>query len=185
VKLLLSIAVALFFIALLVGCDRKKNITADPTKPIEVSLAAINTGNGLQPLNSADGRNATATIGGSPCRACKLNPHGHAYIYFTIDPKLKSPQGAPRNGKIQVEYFDSAPGQLHMQYDGSNLHDDGQGAYSASSSVEKLTGDQTWKTATFPFHDAVFKNRQNAHADFRIESKQAPLYLRKVTLLPN
>jgi hypothetical protein len=179
------IVIAIFLLAAscLLSCDRQKKITADPAKPLQVSLAAVNTGNGLQPLNSGDGRTTPATIAGSPCRTAKSNPRGHAYIYFAIDAKLKSPQGAPRNGKIQIEYFDVAPGELRMQYDGPNQADDGHGAYSGSGHVETMTGDQSWKTATFPFHDAIFKNRQNAHADFRLEAKQAPLYLRKVTLL--
>jgi len=182
----LLLTITLLLASLLLGCDRQeKKITADPAKPLEVSLSAVNTGNGLQPLSGADGRTTAIVVAGSPCRSCKLNPTGHAYIYFTIDPKLKSPQGALRNGKIQVEYYDSGVGELHMQYDGSNFGDDGHGAYSGSDTVVKLTGDQTWKTAAFPFHDAQFQNRQNGHADFRIESKQTPLSVKKVTLLHN
>src|SRR5438874_11779080 len=100
---LIFIGVPLLAVGLLVGCDReRKKIGADPTKTVEVSLGSVNAGNGLQPLATADGRTAAVNIGGSDCRTCKIGAGGHAYIYFAVDPIIKSPD--LKNGKVVVEY---------------------------------------------------------------------------------
>jgi hypothetical protein len=178
---LISIGVFLLAAGLVAGCEKEKKIGTDPTKTVEVSLASVNTGNGLQPLASADGRTAAASVGGSACRTAKSTTGVHAYFYFAVDPKIKSPD--LKNGKMVVEYFDSGKGELRMQYDGSNTRDDGRGAYTGSGVVEKMSGELVWKTAIFPFHDAVFKNRQNGRADFRIEALRTTLSVRKLTLV--
>src|SRR5438477_8355423 len=102
---LILIWVSLLAAGLLIGCDREKKaapVGANPTKPIEVSLGSVNTGNGLRSLISPDGRAALANVGGSDCRSSKSGVGGHAYCYFAIDPKIKSTEGGFKNGKVRV-----------------------------------------------------------------------------------
>jgi hypothetical protein len=166
---------------LLAGCKKGEAAGADPKRAVEISLGSQSKGNGVQLMVSGDGRTVVENVGGSACRSCRSGKGGHAYIYFAIDPKIKGPE--MKNGKVVVEYFDSGPGELRMQYDGSKTGDDGHGAYSGSGVVEKMTGSLVWKTAAFPFRDAVFKNRQNGRADLRVEAMKADLSVRKVTVV--
>jgi hypothetical protein len=166
---------------LFTGCKKKEVVGADATKAVEISLGKESRGIGIQLMASGDGRTSVGNVGGSACRSCKSGKGGHAFIYFAVDPKVKG--AGMKNGKVVVEYFDSGPGELRMQYDGSIKQDDGHGAYSGSGVVEKMSGALAWKTATFPFRNAVFKNRQNGRADFRIEAMKADLSIRKVTVV--
>src|ERR1051325_2723392 len=131
------IAVSILCVTVMIACERENKNAApnaaatQPAKSIEISLGTVNSGNGLRTLSGGDGRSAVANIGGSVCRSSKSNRGGHAYLYFAIDPRIKSPRdgGALRNGKVSIEYFDAGAGELRMQYDGSKVHDDGHGAY--------------------------------------------------------
>jgi hypothetical protein len=85
------------------------------------------------------------------------------------------------NATVEVEYFDAAPGQLGVEFDGSDASAPFNGAYSRTYNIG-LAGDKRWKTANFKLSAARFLNSQNAGADFRFTAEATEFGLRKVTL---
>lgn len=101
------------------------------------------------------------------------------YLYFQVDDSFKA-EGV-MNVTLEIEYFDAAPGQLGVEFDGSDPSAPFSGAYSRSER-RQLTGDQRWKAARFKLDAARLLNSQNAGADFRVVAEAAEFGLSKVTL---
>jgi len=104
---------------------------------------------------------------------------GAAYVYFRIDDSFKS--DGITSASVEVEYFDAVPGQLGVEFDGSDTSAPFNGAYSRTEKIP-LAGDKRWKSATFKLEAARFLNSQNGSADFRLTAEAAEFGVCKVTL---
>ncbi len=135
---------------------------------------------GLRLLTPEDGQALRQKVGerdawlGQPFRGA-----GGSYLYFRVDDSFK--QAGGMNATVEIEYFDGAPGTLHMEFDGSDLTAPFNGAYSPSSQMA-LKGEKQWNQASFDLTNAVFNNSQNGGADFRIVAQAHPFAVGKVIL---
>jgi hypothetical protein len=68
--------------------------------------------------------------------------------------------------------LDAAPGQLSVEFDGSDASAPFSGVYSRSEEIP-LAGNKRWKTASFNLDAARFLNSQNAGGDFRVVAEAA------------
>lgn len=144
----------------------------------QVVLGSINIEHGLSVLDTDDGQNDPATVGGSKCRVNRLDsdPPSHS-MYFDYDNaagKLKRPV------YVTVDYFDEGFGAFVIQYDSSDLTSPGRGAYK-NGAYELLLDSRKWRTVTFQLMDARFDGRQTSGADFRLFSA-GRLAIRKVSI---
>jgi len=102
------------------------------------------------------------------------------YVYFSVDESFKP--GDTMNTTVEIEYFDAAPGQLGVEFDGSDTSAPFNGAYSRTEKIP-LTGDKQWKKARFELNDARFLNSQNAGADFRAVAETSVFGLGRIIML--
>jgi outer membrane lipoprotein-sorting protein len=135
-------------------------------KSISIKLGPQNKENGLRQIENDDGVTAPAAISNKPGRTLQLPNRKNGYIYFGIDDSFKSNIG--QSAKVEVEYFDAAPGMLGLEFDGSDQTAPFSGAYSRSADNIKLNGTGEWKRARFTLDDPRFCNSQNRGADFRL-----------------
>lgn len=147
-------------------------VTAEPALPADqCGLTLIQPEDGqMRPGKAAD-RDAWF---GQPFRGA-----GGCYLYFKVDDSFK--QDALMNARLEVEYFDAAPGRLLVEYDGSDTSAPLNGAYTRSQSVA-LAGDKRWKNATLRLSAARFLNSQNGGADFRLTAETSQFAVGKLTL---
>jgi len=148
----------------------------------EISAAAgdAKADKGLSSVAAEDGQAAMREIQGRTGWFSKPFKGGAAaYLYFRVDDSFKT--DGLMSATVELEYFDAAPGQLGVEFDGSDTSAPFNGAYSSSATIP-LTGDLRWKMARFKLDRARFLNSQNAGADFRIVGAAAELGLAKVTL---
>jgi len=82
---------------------------------------------------------------------------------------------------MEIEYFDAAPGQLGVEFDGSDTSAPFNGAYSRTERIP-LTGDKQWNKARFELNGARFLNSQNAGADFRVVAEATEFGLSKIIM---
>jgi hypothetical protein len=129
-----------------------------------------------------DGRTVVEGMDGVTARKGILRPERSAiYYYFTLDPGFKSQD--LRRVQIEVEYFDAAPGTMGIHYDATDAERGSDQKYMEAKSVLVLRGSGRWQKAVFQTkNDAVFLNRQNGGADFRIWAKTPTLYVSRVTV---
>ena len=105
---------------------------------------------------------------------------GHSiFIYFRVHDSFKA--DGLMNATVEIEYFDAAPGQLRVEFDGNDASAPFHGAYTHSETIP-IAGDKRWKTATFKLNAARFLNSQNAGADLRIAAEAMEFGLGKATL---
>lgn len=149
-------------------------------KSVSITLGAQNQEDGLRLIDTEDGRTQPVTAGGSAARAPQPGPKPGRYIYFAVDDSFK--WADTMNPKLEVEYFDAAPGALAVEFDGSDPAAAFNGAYSHAAETVKSSGSQTWRTASFSLPAARFINGQNHGADFRLVLATPKISLRKVTL---
>jgi RNA polymerase sigma factor (sigma-70 family) len=149
---------------------------------VSIRLGAGEFGDGLTHLDSVfDGQTTIETINGVRCRYLKLiGNRTTLYFYFLIDPGFK--QKDVRNVRIEVEYFDRAPGALGVHYDPEVPRAKIDPSYQEANWPVVLTGSQRWNKAVFRIRDGGFRNSQNGDADFRVWAKTTELYIRRVTM---
>jgi hypothetical protein len=135
---------------------------------------------GLMLVTVEDGQNVLREVQGRrgwfgvPLRT------GHGlYLYFAVNDSFKS-EGT-MNATVELEYFDTAPGWLSVEFDGSDTSAPFAGAYSRSENIP-LAGDNRWKSTSFRLDDARFLNSQNGGADFRVVAQAAEFGLGSVRL---
>lgn len=87
-------------------------------------------------------------------------------VYFAVDDSFKASDTTAF--KLEVEFFDAAPGRLSVEFDGSDANAPFSGAYTRAPESVKLEGTKAWRKATFTLKDAKFTNAQNGGADFRM-----------------
>jgi len=134
---------------------------------------------GLRILSAEDGNTTLRSLEGAEAWAAKPYAGKAGYIYFAMDDSFKWDR--LMNATVEVEYFDSAPGLLALEYDGEGPSGASHDVYTRSATIE-LKGERIWKKATFKLAKAYFLNSQNGGADFRIVGEAKEYAVRKVTL---
>jgi hypothetical protein len=133
---------------------------------ISVQLGPEDREEGLRRIEAADGATEATTIDGRTARFIQPKPGLGRYVYFSVDDSFKVDGAA--DYLLTVHYLDAAPGELGVEFDGSDAAAPFNGAYSSAATRASLNGDRTWKTAEFTLHDACLVHRQNQGADFRL-----------------
>lgn len=147
---------------------------------VMASAHRIKENTGLKLVYPEDGQAVVRTIEQRPCwQGQPFRGAGGSYIYFAVDDSFK--WADLMNATLEVEYFDGAPGQLSVEFDGSDTRAPVNGAYTRSDRIT-LTGDRQWKTASFKLDDARFLNSQNSGADFRLNAETPEFAVATVTL---
>jgi hypothetical protein len=133
-------------------------------RSVAVALGPKNSEAGLVQIDNADGATVATNVSGRAARTV-VSP-GNRYLYFAVDDSFKA-EGTT-NLVVEVELLDAAPGQLALEFDGSDASAPFNGAYSRSPDTVKLAGSGRWTTAKFRLPGAQLLNGQNQGADFRL-----------------
>lgn len=134
----------------------------------QVDLGSTNATSGLEQVElSGDGQTVAATIGGRDVRQLTGAPTS-LYMYLRVDDDFAAGVQAGLNAVVEVVYHDVGFGSLNIQYDSTGS------AYKSASAVS-LGDSGEWRTARFYVDDALFANRQNGAADFRITGSNIPI----------
>jgi len=151
------------------------------TNEKSVSLAADQSeaNTGLHLVNAADGKTTIRPVSGHKAWFTTPFRGGSCYVYFRADDSFKWAERM--QAAVTVDYFDAAPGQLGVEFDGSDAAAPFNGAYSHSQKI-RLAGDQKWKMATFALEDARLLGSQNSGTDFRIVAEAKEIAISKVIL---
>jgi hypothetical protein len=107
-----------------------------------------------------------STWAGRSARAVQPTVGKGRYIYFAVDDSFKASDTT--TFKLEVEYFDAAPGKLSIEFDGSDERAPFSGAYTRAPESVRLTGGKSWQKAGFTLKGAKLTNGQNRAADFRL-----------------
>lgn len=135
---------------------------------------------GLELIRQADGGFEITQAAGRRCvRSAKSD---HSYLYFGVpDPFLFD---AKSSVAVEIEYLDAGAGALALEYDSGDELLPLDGAYKNAGALQR-GGSNQWKTHTFRPGDALFCNRQNGGADFRIAVTGDPLCVSRVAVVKN
>jgi hypothetical protein len=190
-NLLLSCAVVVCFLFL---CEPVR--AADPIDPADPGFADFSNSNtvsivlgadeislGLKHINRVgDGVSVVEDMNGVSARKATLKGNSEwVYFYFALDPTFKSQD--VRRVKIEVDYFDPAPGAMGIHYDSLDAEGGPGSKYVDATRPVALSGSSHWQKAVFHTrNDGGFKNRQNSQADFRIWGTTPTLYVGRVTV---
>lgn len=148
---------------------------------LSIDLGATNHEAGLMQFESADGVTVVTNLAGSACRALAPTPYGGHFLYLRVDDAFKWAETMEL--QVVVEFFDAAPGDLSLQFDGSDPNAPFQGAYTPSPEVVKLSGSRAWRTAVFTLRQARLLTRQNGGADLRLESSVLGTGVRRIQII--
>ena len=158
------------------------DIQNDPAKPAPYRLDAVKAGqttadiilesknveNGLRldlPVDgSGDGWTSVVERQGKNGRMNSNAQNGRKSrtIFLDVDDGFIFKGDHPKV-QIEVEYYDSTPTDLMMEYDAVSEH---------KTVVWKCSGNTDWQHATFNLDDAYFGNRCGEHADFGFRRAQ-------------
>ncbi len=154
-----------------------------PTNVVTIRLGEDESGRGLVLIDrERDGRTTIESIDGVMARVLRLEEgRSEQYVYFRIDRAFKEEDVS--RVRIDVEYLDPQPGTLSLHYDALDAPNVRNPAYRDATRAVRLAGSNVWQTASFyTRNDALFENRQNSGADFRLCARTPVLYLRRVTV---
>ena len=147
---------------------RRVSVLKETALSVDANLGQANSSNGLQQIElSGDGQTVVVTSGSREARQLTGNPES-LYVYFGIDDSFANSVQAGLNAVVEVVYHDVGSGSLKIQYDATDA------AYKNTGSIQ-LTGSNEWRTARFYLDDALFANRQNGGADFRVVGSGIPI----------
>lgn len=147
-----------------------------------VDIAAGGSANGLILVDTEDGRFSAQTVAGSNAWVLqRFQPHT-LYLYAKADDSFK--WSSEMNATLEIEFFDSAPGSLGIEFDGSDPSAPFGGAYTSGDKIQ-LAGDRKWKTARFQLTRARLLNSQNGGADFRLVAQAPEFAARRLRVLRN
>ncbi len=135
-------------------------------KSVSIMLAATNRDNGLKQIENEDGLTTPIMLGDRSARASQPAAGKGRYIYVAVDDSFKASDTT--TFKLDVQYFDAAPGTLSVEFDGSDEHAPFNGAYTRAPGSVRLEGTKCWHNASFTLRRAKFGNGQNRGADFRL-----------------
>jgi hypothetical protein len=135
-------------------------------RTVDILLGNKNAENGLKLDlawdNSRDGWTVVVERQGKKARMNTSSPGGRKgrSVFFDADDGFLF-KGTHPKVQIEVEYYDSTPGDLVLEYDAA-----GDRNARHKTAVFKCTGTTDWQHATFNLDDAWFGNRCGEHADF-------------------
>lgn len=169
--------------------------TTSLSNRVSLCFEAEECGSGLElvsgkPDTDRDGLTAVTTVNGVRCRYVdfegqktlrKLQPGIRGFLYFKIDPAFKKSHPDISRVRIDVEHWNQSPGELSIEYDSIAPVKDLDSKYAHTSVVNLLAANQ-WQMQTFHIQNAAFNNAQNGKADFRLWTRRADLYIRRVTV---
>lgn len=135
-------------------------------KSVSITLGATNREAGLRQIENEDGLTAPATLANRAARIVQSAPGKGRYVYFAVDDSFKASDTTAF--KLEVYYFDAAPGRLSVEFDGSDERAPFSGAYTRAPEQVQLGGTKSWRSAWFTLAGAKFGNGQNRGADFRL-----------------
>ena len=108
-----------------------------------------------------DGATTAADVGGLSARTAVGGPApDDDSMYFAIDDSVAG--SGDYQATFTVSYYDSGTALVSLQYDDGSTN-----PYHLAGTI-KLTGTDTWKTATITASDAYFGGAENAGGDFRL-----------------
>jgi len=149
-------------------------------KKVSATAGDAKADKGLRLVAAEDGQPELKEVQGRLAWVGKPFRDGHSlYIYFAVDDSFKS--DGSMNATVELDYFDTTPGQLSIEFDGSDPSAPFSGAYSRSDKIA-LAGDKRWKMVSFKLDGARFLNSQNAGADFRVVAEAPEFGLANVTI---
>jgi len=127
---------------------------------------------------SGDGWTAVVERQGKNGRMNSPGPNGRKgrTIFFDVDDGFIF-KGTQPKVQIEVEYYDSTPGDLILEYDAP-----GESGARRKTRTFKCPGTTDWQHATFDLDDAWFGNRCGEHADFglRRDTEGGEIVIRQV-----
>ncbi|MDB6031490.1 MAG: hypothetical protein JWM16_1828 [Verrucomicrobiales bacterium] len=150
---------------------------------VSIALGGNEQGYGLKHIsNLKDGLTTVETIDGVAARSLRLDgTRTTLNFYFQIEPGFKEKDLG--NVRFEIEYLAPQLGTLGIHYDAMDSDTVKNARYREASVQITLQGSRDWKKATFHTRgDAIFSNRQNGRADFRIWAKTPVLHIRQVTV---
>jgi len=133
---------------------------------------------GVERIDNADGMVAVTEMDGVSC--VKTIPYGPAkmgYVYLRIDDSFTFLEKT--DIEAEIEFLDNSKADLWIEYDGADIEQPKQGAYTPSDRVQ-MNGTGTWRTEKVSLPNAWFLGRQNAKADLRISHTAHEMFIRRV-----
>ena len=149
-------------------------------KSVAISLDFTNNETGLCQILNDDGLTAPASFGGRRAHLIHSSAGKGHYIYFAVHDSFKANNES--EFRMNVEYFDAAPGRLMVEFDGSDENAPLNGAYTRAPEVIKLAGSQQWHNQQFTIKGARFTNAQNRGADLRLVVEAPEFAVARVNL---
>jgi len=119
-------------------------------------------GDGRWRIGRRAGRWAWITAPEGPC------------VYFDAEAR-------PSRALLRFEYFDDAPGQIHIHYSGIDPRTNERNDYLAATPVA-MQGTGTWREAEVMLEGTSFFGRQNLGGDFRILPNRREVGIRAVRI---
>lgn len=150
-------------------------------KVLSIELGATNRESGLRQIECEDGQTKAVNRAERGAREVQPFHQNSRYLYLAADDSFKWAERMDL--KLEVDCFDSAPGRLHVEFDGSDANAPFAGAYTRSANQVLLTGSRTWQTLQFDLPAAQLRNGQNSGADLRLVGDGAELIVARVALI--
>jgi hypothetical protein len=145
---------------------------------VSIALGSNVLSQGLVLGHSPDSVKYATNAAGRECYFVQPGPTGSGYLYVAVDRAFKAARPGPCS--VEVEYFSPGPYRFRIEYDGE---DNGAASeYKVTGTAITVAG--VWATNIFDLPTPRFKNSQNDEADFRLNTFNNRLFLRKVTLRP-
>ncbi len=147
---------------------RRVSVLKESMLTVDVDFGLANEVNGLNQVEvTGDGQTIAAVVDDRGVRQL-TGAANSQYVYMQVDDGFASEVQAGLNAIVEVVYRDSGSGSLNIQYDSTSS------AYQPSTPVE-IDNTGEWRTARFHLDDALFANRQNGGADFRVSGSNIPI----------
>ncbi len=133
---------------------------------------------GLQLLNMGDGQVTVTNMDGASC--VQLRNRFESYLYFAVDPGLKTSQHI--NAIIHIEFLSLMSGRFDVQFDGYKFGERPGSVYSDTPVGVRFDRWPHWHQVAMEISNARFSGRQNNGADFRLRVNCPLFYVRSVKL---
>ena len=146
---------------------------------VSITLGSSLVSQGLVLVNAPDSVSYAAMADGHKCHGVNPGPTGSGYLYFAVDRPFKIAHPGPCS--VEVESYSPAPARFRIEYDG--WENGAASEYEATGIVTAAVA-RVWATNIFDVPTPRFKNAQNDEADFRVNTFNTQLFVRKVTLRP-
>jgi hypothetical protein len=145
---------------------------------VSITLGSSLISQGLDLVNAPDSVKFATRQSGQDCHGVQPGPTGSGYLYLAVDRSFKARHPGPCS--VEVEYFSPGSSRFRIEYDGEI--NGAASEYEATGTVMAVVG--VWATNIFDLPTPRFKNAQNDEADFRLNTFNNLLLIRKVTVRP-